>query len=82
MRTPKPWFRKQNQTWYIQIDGKQHRLGKDRAEAFAKFHQLMHIGVPTGNHTGCRRPEVCIRHIAHIEADRLIRRGDGTHPQW
>jgi len=51
MRIPKPWLRKQNQTWYVQINGKQHRLGKDRAEAFAKYHQMMHLGVPTGDHT-------------------------------
>ena len=40
-RTPKPWFRKQNATWYIRKDGKQIPLGKDKAEAHRKFHELM-----------------------------------------
>ena len=34
MRVPKPWFRKQSGTWYVQLDGKQHNLGADKAAAF------------------------------------------------
>ena len=44
MRQPKPWFRKFNQTWYVQIGTKQVRLarGQDaREEAFKKYHELM-----------------------------------------
>jgi integrase len=45
MRTPdKPWFRKQNQTWYAKINGKQIRLSKDRAEAKRIFHRLVSEG--------------------------------------
>ncbi|MBN2024266.1 MAG: phage integrase SAM-like domain-containing protein [Pirellulales bacterium] len=41
MRQPKPWFRKSTKTWYIQLDGRQVPLGKDKEEAHRKFHQLM-----------------------------------------
>lgn len=44
MRQPKPWFRKFNQTWYVQIGTKQVRLaaGKNAREAaFKKYHELM-----------------------------------------
>jgi integrase len=45
MRTPeKPWYRKQNQTWYVKINGKQVRLSKDRAEAKRLFHKLLSDG--------------------------------------
>ena len=40
-RQPKPFFRKQTQSWYFSSGGKQHSLGKDREAAFKKFHQLM-----------------------------------------
>ena len=29
MRVPKPFFVRKRKTWYVQIDGKQHNLGKD-----------------------------------------------------
>lgn len=38
---PKPFFRKSRGTWYLQLDGKQVSLGKDRAEAFRRYHELM-----------------------------------------
>ena len=41
MKLPKPWFRKQTQTWYVSIDGRQHNLGKDEAAAKRAYHKLM-----------------------------------------
>ena len=41
MRQPKPFFRKFTQSWYVTIDGKQLPLGRDEAEAWQKYHQLM-----------------------------------------
>lgn len=38
---PKPWYRKSRGVWYVQIDGKQHNLGADRAQAFELYHRLM-----------------------------------------
>jgi integrase len=49
MRTPTPWFRKQNQTWYVQIEGRQINLGKNKKDAFAEYLKLMHLGVPKGD---------------------------------
>lgn len=37
----KPYFRKNRQTWTVQIDGHQHNLGRDRDAAFQKYHELM-----------------------------------------
>ncbi|QDV79870.1 tyrosine-type recombinase/integrase [Botrimarina mediterranea] len=39
-RRPTPWFRK-GRGWYVQHRGKQVALGKDKAEAFRRFHALM-----------------------------------------
>src|ERR1700733_11038449 len=45
MRTSgKPWYRKQNSTWYVQHEGKQVRLSKDKAEAKRKWLKLMAQG--------------------------------------
>jgi hypothetical protein len=41
MRRPKPFFRKQTQTWYVQIGRRQINLGRDEKEAFKQYHALM-----------------------------------------
>jgi hypothetical protein len=41
MREPKPFFRKQTGTWYVQIGKKQHNLGADEQVAKQKYHALM-----------------------------------------
>lgn len=41
MRFPKPFFRKQTQTWYVQLAKKQHNLGSDKEEAERKYRALM-----------------------------------------
>ncbi len=41
MRGPKPFFRKQTQTWYVQIGGKQYNLGPDEESAKQRYHELM-----------------------------------------
>ena len=51
MRIPQPWFRKQNQTWYVELNGKQINLCKDEEAAFAQYHRLMANGVPDRNWT-------------------------------
>lgn len=42
--SPKPFFKKSHQSWYVQLDGKQIRLGPDEAEAKRRFHALMAEG--------------------------------------
>jgi hypothetical protein len=42
-RHGKLWRRK-GRGWYVQIHGKQHSLGRDKAEAFLLYHQLMQAG--------------------------------------
>ena len=46
MRVPKPWFRKQNQTWYVCINGKQHKLGKNEKAALTKCKALLRCPLP------------------------------------
>ncbi len=41
MRQPKPFFRKQTRSWYVQLGKRQINLGKNEDEAKAKYHQLM-----------------------------------------
>ncbi len=41
MRFPRPWYRKDRACYYVQLDGKQHNLGPDRDQAFARYHELM-----------------------------------------
>jgi integrase len=51
-RRPKPWFRK-GRGWFVQIEGKQHSLGRSKDEAFRRFHELMTrppTPVVTGQH--------------------------------
>lgn len=40
------WFRKQNATYYVNLDGKQINLGKDKAAAEKAFHKLKAADTP------------------------------------
>lgn len=41
MRIPKPYWRKQARTWYLQLGKKQILLGRNKKEAFEKYHEIM-----------------------------------------
>jgi integrase len=41
MREPKPFFRKQTNSWYVQVGKVQVPLGQDRKAAFEKYHEIM-----------------------------------------
>lgn len=40
-KRPQPFFRKDRQLWYVQIDGKQYNLGPDEEAAWQRYHELM-----------------------------------------
>lgn len=40
MRRPKPFYRKQTKSWYVQIGKKQINLGKDEGEAWKAYDRL------------------------------------------
>jgi integrase len=40
-RIPKPWFREDRKTWFVNINGERHNLGADAKLAKRKFHELM-----------------------------------------
>jgi integrase len=41
MRIPKPYWRKQARTWYLQLGKKQILLGRNKKEAFEKYYEIM-----------------------------------------
>jgi integrase len=43
---PKPFHRADRDLWYVQIRGKQHNLGRDKDDAFRRYHQLMQAPEP------------------------------------
>jgi hypothetical protein len=45
MRIAKPWLRAANQTWYVCINGKQHKLGKNKDAAHRKWKAITREGV-------------------------------------
>ncbi len=38
---PKPFFRSARKAWFVQVGGKQIKLGPDRDEAFRRYHEIM-----------------------------------------
>jgi integrase len=41
VKQPQPFYRKQTQSWYVQLGKRQVSLGKDEAKAWKKYHKLM-----------------------------------------
>jgi hypothetical protein len=41
MRQPKPFFRAQTQSWFVQFGKEQVPLGRDEKKAWDKYHDLM-----------------------------------------
>ena len=41
MREPRPFFRKQTQSWYLRLGKEWISLGKNKTEAFEQYHQIM-----------------------------------------
>ena len=67
MREAKPWFRKSTRSWYVQLDGRQVPLGKDKLEAKQKYHQLMD-GRRNG-HTVNRVDELFDDFLEHVKCN-------------
>lgn len=44
MRTPKPYFKKSHKAWYVNLHGKNVRLGEDEETAWQEYHILMARG--------------------------------------
>ncbi len=56
MRQPKPFFRKQTRSWYVQIKGKWINLGADKDAAFETYHEMMAGRIDTDP-----RQQLCVR---------------------
>jgi integrase len=46
-RVPKPWYRKDRESWFVTIAGCRHNLGPDKKEAFKQFYALMQAPEPS-----------------------------------
>jgi hypothetical protein len=51
MRQRQPFYKKSHACWYVQINGSQVRLDKDRDKAFAEYHRLMAGQTPATSKT-------------------------------
>ena len=70
MREPKPFFRAQTQSWYVQLGKQQVSLGRDKEAAYEEYHRLMGQrtdGVPLETDSVAR---LLNRYLAWIEANR------------
>ena len=72
-RPRKPWFRKSNKRWYVEINGKQVSLGPDKKEAHQRFHELMAEGetpqaVPKGSQVSL--PELVDHFLEWVQRNR------------
>lgn len=67
------WFRKQNGCWYSTVNGVQHNLGKDKAEARKQLHQLLAGDNPRPEKTGMTTRRLCDNY--------LTRTADGKEAQ-
>jgi integrase len=72
MRRPEPWERA-GRGWYVQIDGKQVPLGRDKDDAVTLYHKLMAARSdqrPSVSLDGITVAEVCDRFILWCRANR------------
>lgn len=51
MRRSKPFYKKSHKAWYVQLNGRQVRLGTDKEEAFIEYHRLMAGELPVTSKT-------------------------------
>ena len=71
MREAKPWFRKFDGWWYVEVGGKQTKLakGKDnRSEAIKQFHLLM-AGLQPAKPKSLSVAELCDVYLRHSERE-------------
>lgn len=53
------WFRKQTGFWMTTINGKQHKLSKDKGEARRMLHKLLASDKPQPGHSGISTRKLC-----------------------
>ncbi|MEX2140513.1 MAG: site-specific integrase [Pirellulales bacterium] len=70
MREPKPFFRRQTQSWYVQIGNQQISLGRNKEAAWEEYHQIMaarRSEQPTPNDSVV---SIINKHLAWLKANR------------
>jgi integrase len=67
-RRPVPWYRKGKGEWCVYLHGTLHRLGKDKDEAFRKFHRMMADGgEPPAPHAALTFRQLVEDYLADLE---------------
>ena len=51
MRQAQPYFKKSHQAWYVNLQGKPHRLGTEKEQAWKEYHRLMAAEAPVTSST-------------------------------
>jgi integrase len=73
-RIPQPWFWAEKQVWCIVLGGKRIRLGRDRDEAYRRFHRLM---AERGEMTATVGGEASVQQLVDaylVDAERRLRK--------
>lgn len=69
-KTGRPWYRRQNDSWYVQVDGKQVQLAKgkeNKAAAYFRFAELLEAGVPSAPRPAATVGELVEAYKAHLK---------------
>ena len=70
MRKPKPYFKKSHRAWYVNLNGRPHRLGTDEQEARAEYDKLIGNRLDTVGEIARRlpRPPLCQLQAVHVRS--------------
>ena len=67
-RIPQPWQRKTNGVWYVQIDGKQVYLGKNKRDCFREVQPLDDTSGRADQHGHCPSSHSGLLGLAQVES--------------
>lgn len=71
-RMNKPFWRNSRKAWYLQHGSSQIRLAENKAEAFAKWHEIMSTGMPTKSDK-ITLAKVCEQYLEEVKTTRSER---------
>lgn len=79
-RPRKPWLRKSNKCWYVEIGGKQVNLGSDKKESHQRFHELM--AQPEPNRKAPRTADISLPEVVDNFLDWVQRHRAADTYEW
>lgn len=83
-RRERPWYWRVRRAWYVNLNGKRHRLAADKAEAFAAWHRLAgeSDGTESDTDPAIVAPESVTSPGAALTVDALVTRYLAAHAGW